>query len=545
MADKITLYKHQDKFVKNILKKFSKGLKHILGQSATGSGKTIMFSYIASQASKKGKKVLIVTDRAELLTQAGGTIEKFDMNPFYIKSGVKFLDRNKSVYIGMSQTLRNRLNDDLWLKFIADKIDLIIIDEAHKQEFNHLFEKELLSNKFVIGFTATPYRSGKMTQLGIQYETIVKGKPIKWLIKKGYLLNCDIYDCGAPDLSGVSINKGKGDYSEMSMFKKFDNAKLYKGLVKNYLKIAKGQKMMVFCCNVEHAIKTTKELSKAGINAKFIASKKTPPKEPKKWTEATKAVFDERFNSYKLFEKNFHKLSGERDSVFKWFKDSEDGVLVNVDIATTGFDDPTVKVVALCRATMSLVLYLQMIGRGSRIVKDGFFEKTHFTVLDFGGNKSRFGPYDVDRDWSLWHEESKPGGGIPPMKVCGEDSKFNHIKGAGDVKKGCGRLIMATYKICPFCGFKYPPKDKAKEVELALAEIVDENGVSIKTKAFKDMSFKELTQYREIKKHHLNWLYRMIWNQGGEEAMKRYAIQYKWNNRRTFKVLEICNSKFK
>jgi len=540
----IQLYKHQSKFVKEILNEFKKGNKHVLGQSATGSGKTVMFSYIAKQTSLKSKKVLIITDRTELLSQAGGTIESFDMDPFYIQAGTKFIDKNKSIYIAMSQTLRNRMNNPVWRAFIEKEISLIIIDEAHKQEFNHVFDNGFLDNKYVIGFTATPVRGGKMTQLGVQYNTIVQGKPIKWLIKKGYLLNCDIYDCGSPDLSGVSVNKMKGDYSETSMFKKFDNAKLYKGLVKNYLKLCEGQKMMVFCCNVEHAIKTTKQLKKAGVNAKFISSTKTAPKEPKKWDQANEAIFKERFKSYQLYQKHFYDLSGERDEVFKWFKNSTDGVLVNVDIATTGFDDPTVKVIALYRATMSLVLYLQMIGRGARILKNDMMSKTHFTVLDFGGNKARFGPYDVDRNWGLWHDEVKPGGGVPPMKVCGEDSKFNKIKGAAEVKKGCGRLILAAYKLCPFCGFKYPEKNKGKEVELSLAEIVDEQGVSIKNKAFKDMSFEELTQYRSIKKHHINWLYRMLWVRNGEQTIREYAEKFNWKKSRTEYVIKDCKNRY-
>lgn len=540
----IALYKHQEKFVNNILKEFKKGNRRVLAQSATGSGKTVMFSYIAKQTSLKNKKVLIVTDRTELLSQAGGTIESFDMNPFYIQAGTKFIDKTKSIYIAMSQTLRNRMANPVWRKFVLEEIGLIIIDEAHKQEFNHLFKDDVLAKKFVIGFTATPVRSGKMIQLGIQYDTIVQGKPIKWLIKKKYLLNCDIYDCGTPDLSKVEVNKMKGDFSETSMFKKFDNAKLYKGLVKNYLNLCEGQKAMVFCCNVEHAIKTTKELVKAGVNAKFVSSQKTIPKEPKKWNQANEAVFKERFKSYQLYQKYFYKLSGERDEVFKWFKSSTDGVLVNVDIATTGFDDPTVKVIALYRATMSIVLYLQMIGRGARILKNDMESKTHFTVLDFGGNKARFGPYDVDRNWGLWHDEVKPGAGVPPMKVCGEDSKFNILKGAADVKKGCGRLIMASYKLCPFCGFKYPEKNKGKEVELRLSEIVDEKGVSIKNKAFKDMSFDELTQYRSIKKHHINWLYRMLWIRDKELTIREYGAKYEWKRSRIEFVINDCKKRY-
>ena len=39
------------------------------------------------------------------------------------------------------------------------------------------------------------------------------------------------------------------------------------------------KKMIVFCCNVEHAIKTTIQLNESGYRAKFIASEKGKPKE--------------------------------------------------------------------------------------------------------------------------------------------------------------------------------------------------------------------------------------------------------------------------
>ena len=210
----IELYKHQAKFVNDILVQFKKGRKHVIGQSPTGSGKTVMFSAMASQAAKKNNKVLILTDRIELLNQAGGTIESFDMNPQYITAGTKSIEKDRGIFIAMSQTLRNRLKNPEWLNFVKNEIKMIIIDEAHKQEFNHMFKDSLLDDKYVIGFTATPVRDGGMVQLGIQYDAIVTGKPIKWLIKKGYLLNCDIYDLGSPDLSSVSVNKAKGDFSK-------------------------------------------------------------------------------------------------------------------------------------------------------------------------------------------------------------------------------------------------------------------------------------------------------------------------------------------
>lgn len=67
---------------------------------------------------------------------------------------------------------------------------------------------------------------------------------------------------------------------------------------------------------------------------------------------------------------------------------------------TTGFDEPTVENIILNRATKSLTLYYQMIGRGSRKLP----YKDHFNVIDLGNNIARFGPWDSPVDWQLIFE---------------------------------------------------------------------------------------------------------------------------------------------
>ena len=85
----------------------------------------------------------------------------------------------------------------------------------------------------------------------------------------------------------------------------------------------------------------------------------------------------------------------ERKDILKWFKNTPDGILTSVSILTTGFDEPTVESVILNRATRSLTLYFQMIGRGSRILEN----KNKFLVLDLGNNVVRFGPWNQTVDW--------------------------------------------------------------------------------------------------------------------------------------------------
>src|SRR6185295_11960533 len=70
-------------------------------------------------------------------------------------------------------------------------------------------------------------------------------------------------------------------------------------------------------------------------------------------------------------------------------------ILTSVSILTTGFDEPTVESIILNRATKSLTLYFQMIGRGSRVLAD----KKEFMVIDLGNNLNRFGLWEAGVDW--------------------------------------------------------------------------------------------------------------------------------------------------
>jgi superfamily II DNA or RNA helicase len=86
----------------------------------------------------------------------------------------------------------------------------------------------------------------------------------------------------------------------------------------------------------------------------------------------------------------------ERREILRWFKETPDAILTSVGILTTGFDEPSVESIILNRATRSLTLYFQMIGRGSRV----FGEKKDFTVIDLGNNVARFGLWEAHINWN-------------------------------------------------------------------------------------------------------------------------------------------------
>ena len=103
----------------------------------------------------------------------------------------------------------------------------------------------------------------------------------------------------------------------------------------------------------------------------------------------------------------------DRERVISDFKDGKLTVLVNVAVATEGFDLPDASCVMITRPTKSLALYLQMVGRGLRRKVDG----SDCIILDLAGNAEEHGLPEDDRQWSLAARGS-PMPGEPPVRYC-------------------------------------------------------------------------------------------------------------------------------
>lgn len=513
----IQLRQYQQIAVDKIRKFFTKG-KHSILQAPTGSGKTVIFSYITQNAAVKGKKVLILTNRTELLTQTGGSLEKFGVKPYLIRAGTKYLNFDSSVFVAMCQTFRNRINQPMWRNWLKNDIDIVIIDEAHLNDFNFLFESGLIDDKFVLGFTATPRRTGKMRQMALDYETIIPTTSVSSLISDGFLVSDDFFGVQGADVSSVGFDAKRGDFDEKQMFAKFNTPQLYAGVFRNWNEIAGGTKTIIFCVNIEHVIHTCEEFQKNGVDARFLVSSMSKPKEPDadapdgRWTQ-----HQERMRLFDLYHLSFGRWSGERSTILRKFKNGEFPVLINAGILTTGFDDPSIETVVVNRATMSMTLWFQMIGRGSRIFKG----KTHFNLLDFGDNARRLGHYTAPQHWSLWHEASREGEGVPPVKEC----KSGRVDKNG--RSGCERLIMASAKICPFCGHIYPTSE-AEDIDLNAVAYDSQKHEAVAVKKIRDMNLDELFNYYKIKGHKSAWMWRQLYFRGGVELIEKFGVDKGW-----------------
>jgi superfamily II DNA or RNA helicase len=375
--------------------------------SPTGSGKTVMFSAMARRSIDKGKKVMILTDRQELMNQTHFALQQFELNPAKIIAGdTKYTEA--PCYVAMIETMKRRLTTETW-KELLKSIDLVIFDEAHKTAFDKIFPY-IRKDAYVIGATATPIRIGKQTSLSKHYTQLVESVKIQNLIDDGYLAKPNYYTVPV-DLAGVGMYKG--EYDTGAMGKMYSERKVYGGVISNYMQICPGKKALAFSSNIDSSVELCSKMREAGLSAKHVDSEMT------------------------------HE---ERRSILEWYKTTPNAILCNVGILTTGFDDPATEVVILYRATTSLALYLQMVGRGSRVTPT----KTEFTILDFGNNMETHGPWHEDRIWSLDKRPAK--GGVAPHKKCPK----------------CEYLCHNSFKECPSCGHKFeaPPQEIMPAVNL-------------------------------------------------------------------------------
>jgi superfamily II DNA or RNA helicase len=166
---------------------------------------------------------------------------------------------------------------------------------------------------------------------------------------------------------------------------------------------------------------------------------------------------------------------------------------------------PNIQVVILYRATKSLPLFLQMVGRGSRVTDS----KSSFTLLDFGNNVKRHNYWEFPRSWTLKKKEKKEG--VAPIKECPE----------------CAYLMPARIMQCPECGHEFEPSQKEKE-EKQIAELVLMQGIEI-DKIAKRCNIEQLICIQEVKGYPKQWVYYYLKTaKDFKEYGKIMKYHYKW-----------------
>lgn len=238
----IQIRQYQQILISELRAEMRKGHTKLILQLPTGGGKTIIFSFMVKEAAAKGLKCMILTHRMELLEQAGGTFDLIGISYQNITSETNAIP-NGNVLVAMIETIKRRVKTRLDFTMLLKTIDLLIIDECHRAEFNAIFQY-LKSECYVIGFTATPVSSNSKHPLSDYYTSIVSGPTINNLIQSGNLSE-PIYYGVKIDLSSIRLKAGEFDENDMT--KLYGERKIFSGLKENLENHAKNKKTLIFC----------------------------------------------------------------------------------------------------------------------------------------------------------------------------------------------------------------------------------------------------------------------------------------------------------
>ena len=362
--------------IEDIRKSLLRGNKSVITVLGCGGGKSIIQAEIARSAALKNNRVLFLVHRKELCQQIENT---------FIQHGVNMELCN----VGMVQTISRQLDE-------IPEPAVIITDEAHHsaaKTYTKIYNK--FPDAVRLGFTATPIRLNK-GGLGDVYSDMITSVSTKWLIDNHYLSPYKYYSVKLADTA--NLHTRCGDYKQNEISELMQNKFIYGETVKQWEKIAKGKKTIVYCSSVEASEQTAKQFRESGYVAYSLDG--TADKE-------------------------------RRKSIMNGFRNGSINILCNCDLFGEGLDVPDCECVVLLRPTQSLTLYIQQSMRSMRYMPN----KTAI-IIDHVGNCYLHGLPDDDRQWTL---ESK------------------HIQETAVKIRECSNCYAVyppSLSRCPYCNYK-------------------------------------------------------------------------------------------
>lgn len=394
----------------------------------TGAGKTRIAAEIVHGGRAKRKRLAFSVPSLSLIDQ---TVDRFVTDGVDIADmGVIQADHemrrpHAPIQICSAQTLARRGWPD---------VDIVVVDEAHVRF--EVYDRWMTESGYgpkpmsaeeraatgrqhrpiFIGLSATPGAKG----LGQWYDDLIMPTTMSDLIDAGFLSRFKVFAPSHPDLTGVRTLAG--DYHEGMLGERMSKAQLVADVVDTWLRKGKGLRTLCFCVNRAHAQAVAEKFEGAGVRTAYVDA--NTPRE-------------------------------ERDEIGRRLNAREIEVVVNIGCLTTGVDW-NVDCISLCRPTKSLMLFVQIIGRGLRQY-DG---KDHCLILDHSDTHLRLGMVtDIAFDELDDGKPKKKGDTgsddedrVPLPKECRE----------------CTGLVPAGAKECPCCGavIKRPTNVQQQDGEL-------------------------------------------------------------------------------
>lgn len=418
----IKLRAYQEGAIGKLRSALARGARRVLLYSPTGSGKTEMAFVMIVGALAKGRKVMFIANRKELVRQASRRLDAAG-----IAHGILQAENSRSldakVLVCSIDTVHRR--------GLPDDVGLIIIDEAHAVAGSVKYRELLFRYNLVpvVGLSATPFAPGLGKHYdelrGPLFEALVDAVTIRELIDLGFLVDCDVFAPADPDLAGVKTQRSIGgelDYNETQLAEAVDKPALVGDIVQHWQRLAAGKQTVCFASNIAHSQHIVAEFIRHGVKAAHL---------------------------------DYHHDDDERAEILDAFARGEITVLSNSALLAEGWDCPSTEVMILARPTKSLIRYVQMVGRVLRPAQG----KERALLLDHSGTVLRLGfatddlPLELDDGKANTSASKKQERKASEPKPC---PKCKYVRPAGVHE-------------CPKCGFA---PQRQSDVEVADGQLV-------------------------------------------------------------------------
>ncbi|HUE83338.1 MAG TPA: DEAD/DEAH box helicase family protein [Pyrinomonadaceae bacterium] len=345
----------------------------------TGTGKTRIFSEIISRI--QPTRTIVLAHREELVAQAVRRLWNdyaiaADVEMADFQAGEGYYNRAPVVVSTIQTQIAGNGGYGRMKLFRPQDFGLIVCDEAHhytSPSFRRVLEyyKQNTDLK-IVGVTATPDRADEQA-LGQVFETVAFDYEILDAIRDGWLVPVDQKMVNVEGLDFSGIRTTAGDLNGADLARVMEAEKNLHGIASAAIEIiGTDKRTLVFTVTVKQAEMLSEIFNRHRPGMSGWVCGKTP--------------------------------KDQRHKIFEDFSNGTTQVLVNVGVATEGYDNPAVEVIVQARPTKSRCLYAQIIGRSLRPltgVVDGLATpderkaaiaasvKPRALVLDFVGNAGR------------------------------------------------------------------------------------------------------------------------------------------------------------
>lgn len=320
---------------------FRSGLRHVVNEKATGTGKTVEFSLITKMVQEKKGRTLLLLNRDILVGQTIAELLENGVHCQREQSGDR-ASITADVVVASVQSLKGE-----WLKkYRPGYFNMVITDECHGSS-SSTFKRVLdyHEESYGVGFTATPERhDGKGLWKG--YKDIVHRFPIynttdnetgivtEGAINQGWLCDLKFHDLPVPITLDDAVAMGKR-LTEAEEENQFAKNNYLPRLFYEAANVARGKKGLAFWPGTKASARAAEDMREHGINARHIDSYMTDAK----------------------------KLE-----ILTWFKHIKEGVLCNSHLLMMGYNQPDINWLLLGKIYRSRTDFMQSIGRGTRAI---------------------------------------------------------------------------------------------------------------------------------------------------------------------------------